>query len=611
MFYNPIQLRAKLDFLRSHRHTLEYEWARTLRLVRPSRASYAFFSSFAFNNQSPQQRQSLHQQRAIFDNHGSTASLMLASYLHSSLTNPHDTWMSLTEKIAPQLVQQMIENDPKQEDGIFNDRKVLQFLSSQVHLEWQGTNFHQEIFSFYKSLVDLGTAVLQGYFVTEKGASKMMFRSKSLFNVYFLEDHSGRPNHVFCLYNKDARQLVAMFVPENMRTKENIIEMLGERAYKSYMNWDNEVYTFVHCVLPNYEDGKSKYVEYYFLYDAQHLDNMNNRKQHWDYSNPDEHLDKKEILAEKNVFLAVNYLDYQPYIITRIRKEPDQEYGSGFSTEAFPQLVQLQEIQRSITIAAQKNMEPPLNVPTSRIGIKFSSQPNAQNPIDQLGTSTVGVTPSIPQIEMRGPMEVKRDIKFDLDRIYLIDKIQLETTRRNRTATEVQKRTGEEIKLLSPFLGSLENEFLAPLTEMTLGLLRKYKNKVIIEALNRLDTLQYGFKYTSDIAKAQTESVVQKLVEGSQYLKVFGEADKKVMKLLDWVKTGRHTLEQLNVPGHLMKSPQEFKASVEEQAAQDAKANEMANAANVKDSMEAGLKLQEAETVRQDRIQGQRNSING
>lgn len=587
MYFKPRYLRQKLDYLVTNRNVLESEWASVLRLVRPTQSQLSYFTNRLQTNRDPIMGQQYRSLKQTYDNHGATASLTLSSYLHSSLTNPHDDWMKLKMGTVYQIPDLSKKGNIDIADEIHTVQTVLQFFSDQFHLEWQGGNFHQEVFSFYKYLIDIGTSCLGVYLNTEVKDWEFSSKCCSMFNTYFMEDGFGRPNHVWMIYNWDAKKIVDFFC--RGMDEEKILETVGEKIYKSYKKWSPENFIFVHFVCPNLHEGG--FHSCYFLYE-QHSSYRD--REAWESGDIDKFWQRHDM---KDKFLKTEKLYYHPYIISRIRKDPVSYYGSGYSMEAFPQLKQLQEMQRAITIAAQKNVEPPYNTPTERLGVKFSTQPNAKNPSDMLGNQIVSVEPSIPQIDLHGLLEVKESLKRDLDRTFLIDRIIIESTKRNRTATEVQKRTGEEIKILSPFIGSLENEFLKPLVKVSLELLMQINSPVIKDAFKILKTVRYGVKYVSDIALAQVQKKTEILLEFFQSLALIAERKPEVLETADWMRVAQKIADNMDVPKDTLLSPIALQQKVTELKNQLAKQQQMDNLKNIQAGAGAAKQFEEAQSI--------------
>ena len=388
IYYSAQQLRDKLSHLIMSRTTMEEYWRQILILTKPSLNQYSKFFTQALNPMSQLQRQTLTQLNQLYDNRGATNSLTLTSYLHSSLTNPHDEWVNIKDGLMDAGFEESI---PIQELR-FGLKRALQFITDQMHAEWSGENFHQEIFPYYKSLVDIGTSCFSPAKIIKGAKPRLTFRCRSMFQTYFLEDHYGRPNHVWAVYMADARQVVNFFC-KGERDLNRIKQIVGDRVYNAFTKWTDEVFTYVHCVYPDYGSSQQqKFISCYFLYESR-----DKNKWVWDTTKTK----RRGEMSEDGFLRGPELAEFNPYIISRIRKEPDTLYGTGFGCEALPHLIQLQDIQRSLTIGAHKNVEPPMNIPSTRLKNQFSTRPNARNPMDTLGNRPVGVEPTIPPIPLQ------------------------------------------------------------------------------------------------------------------------------------------------------------------------------------------------------------------
>lgn len=588
--YEVKQLREQLSRLKQERSNLEYEWARVLLLVQPNRSlANSFYRNHTGSTPTSTTRQNEGQIKSIYDNRGATNSAILASYLHSSLTNPHERWMSLLPSDTVDLVDGLKDDTLKQ-------LRNFSYLSKQCSLEWQASNFHQVTYSFYKSLVDIGTAcVTYNTIMNSNGKSSLVFADRSMFNVLFQEDAYGFPSTIFCIYPSTAHQLAEFF---QVKDKHIFKEKFGGALYRSLVTRDTTFYPLVHAVYPSnlYSSNKS-FLSQYFMYERAGDTNVENVDMGPDMDIFDQSDEYKKALS--NTFLSSTTIDYNPYIITRIRKTPGEIYGSGFSMECFPLLVQLQQLQRSITIAAQKNTEPPLNIPSNRLKDVFSTVPNHLNSMDILNGQVLSVSPTLKEINLNYPSIVKSQISADIDKTYMIDKIQLEGVGYNRTAQEVSKRSSEEVKILSPFLGSLESEFLTPLVVLTLKHLKEVGGDKIQGILEDLSGADYNIKYVSDIARAQIKSETNDMVElMSVFEKVSQGLSPTARDQIDWDKFATRILLNYNGPFDIVEDKKTIDEKRKAQQQEAAKGNMGADAEAAKKSAEAYTTLVQGEKIR-------------
>ena len=86
-------LRQQFENLRYSRTGLDQSWDLVLRLVQPNYKLNAYFQSIG--GQQKLNEGSYSVLRSLYHNRGAVNSAILASYLHSNLTNPHADWMKI------------------------------------------------------------------------------------------------------------------------------------------------------------------------------------------------------------------------------------------------------------------------------------------------------------------------------------------------------------------------------------------------------------------------------------------------------------------------------------------------------------------------------------
>ena len=531
------ELRQQFTQLYNSRSSMDYFWNLVLRLVNPAynlqldgniiNGSRDFFSSFS--------GETFSRLNNLYHNRGSVNSSLMASYLHSNLTNPHSDWMRITAPESYHLQNRSLSDDT------LKTLQALQLISQECHNSWQSSNFHSTMFGFYKSLVDIGTSCLfRGYYKVKNGLEPY-YRNISMFNVYFMEDVYGRPAHVFVVYQWTGYQIVSYFFPNKseVELRQLLPGDLVDCAYKR----DTTLFTCIHSVYsPNMDDNSVH--SCYFLYNSNDNSSSSNQR---DFDAG---------------FLRKERLGYIPYSISRIRKNAGSQTGTGFSMEAFPLLAKLQRTQRAIWIANDKNIKPPLNAPTERLKFNYSSDPGVINPMDLISGKPVGIAPVMPELNILNIEQTKQSLLQDIDQTYMIDKILMENVRYNRTAQEVQKRTGEEIRLLSPFIGSLENEFLRPLVDFSLKLFTKRPaESMVVQALEYLNQSQYRLQYISPIAQVQVQKQIQNYLEFYGYSNALSQKEKRIDFKMDWMAFWLKMAILQNAPFDTIKTMLEYQKS--------------------------------------------------
>ena len=535
------KMRNQFEQIRNSRSGLEQLWDLVFRMVQPNYRLNQYFNKMSF--QTNLDYGSFQSLRRLYHNRGAVNSGILASYLHSNLSNPHAQWMKLN-------IPDIYFLDGMIDDETLNEIRSLQRLTHECHANWQSGNFHATMYPFYKSLVDIGTACSIRHFVVRGRKSKLVFGNRSMFNVYYLEDAFNDPSCVFCVYNWTAYQIVSFFY--HTFSDVQLSQVLPQAIYKSYQKKDVTAYGIIHAVFPQGE----KFLSSYFYWDK---------------------FKGGQMYAREDEFLYQKVIDYQPYSIVRIRKNPESPYGTGFSTEAYPLLATLQNAQKKTWVAIDKNIDPPMNTPTDKMKGNYSTQANSYNPMDTLGGKLVGIEPSIPQIPVDPLILNKQELLRDIDQTYMIDKILMEQVRYNRSATEVNKRSGEEIKILSPFIGSLEAEFLRPLVELTLVFLNKHSNsQKVREAINTVSGKSYRLQYVSPIAQAQIKREIENNLEFYGYSNAISQKDRRIDVRMNWLLFWEKLAVLTNAPFDTIKNIKEFNQGMQamEQANKQAQQNQ-------------------------------------
>lgn len=487
----------------------------------------------------------------------------------------------------------------------------LQDLTSQCHLVWKGSNLHRELYPFFKDLVDVGTACMG---VSEGADKRPNYRAMDIFSIYFEEDGYGNPNYVYARYSWDAKQMINFFV-KNFDNYDKIVEMLGEKVLMAYLKHEDTQFKFFHIVLPE-GSGKKGFREFYIFEDPMDMKGMRNTinapmgswgsTQMMEIKTPvgmnNLYLNKglnKGVISEKSI--ATN-----PYMVVRIRKQPGQLFGNGFSMEALPLILVLQQVQRMIMVGSHKNIEPPLNIPPSRrFQGNFSTNPNFNNTMDVIQGKPFGVQPAMPPVEIQSSVNVVNMLHQRLGFIFLNDLIQTGDYPLYKTATEVNKKASEEVKLLSPVIGSLETEFLKPLTEATIEhISRNSKDEDMQNLFEIIGGAEYGVQYISDIARAQSVREVNNLQELWVLKDAMSERYPEVSRVIDPVKFFLHTfiLRKGFLP--LITDPSKMKKEVDAMNKQMAEDRKMAQMTNLKDAGAGAKSFMEAEALRQGQLQG-------
>lgn len=160
------------------------------------------------------------------------------------------------------------------------------------------------------------------------------------------------------------------------------------------------------------------------------------------------------------------------------------------------------------------------------------------------------------------------------------------------TATEVQQRTEEKLRLLGPILGRQHHEFLKPLVERVYSVLNR--KGILPEPPQTLEKKRLQVQYISMIARAQKAIDAQTISRTVQSVLGLVESNPDMLDNFDTDKVLRHNARLLGVPENLMVSEEKVeevrKGRAELQQQQYEMQNQSANA-------DIALKQKQAEGI--------------
>ena len=386
----------------------------------------------------------------IFDSTPKRANQVLAAGFHGNLTNPSTKWFRL--RLQDPALNGVDEVKVWLADS---EQKILDVLNT--------SNFNQQIHQTYLDLGSTGTSVL---FEVEDPIDIVRFNAIPIIEIVIDEDHRGRVNSCYWKYKLSASQAQGKFGDQAGETVRKLME-----AGKF-----NAKVTFLHCIAPRAVFDPSSELAIDMPWESTQVE-----------------FDTGLIVAEGG------FMEF-PVFVTRFNKVSGDRYGYSPGIVMLPDMKMLQAITKTIIKAAQKIVDPPLQLPHDGFILPLKTIPAGLN-------FGIGGQPGdkIEPIETKGNIPVGRDMQNDLreqiTRGYFNDLFATLADRRNMTATEVTERITEKMLLLGPTLGRLQSEMLDPIIDRTFGIL--LRNGVLQPPPDVLVGREILFEYVSPLALAQ------------------------------------------------------------------------------------------------------------
>lgn len=386
----------------------------------------------------------------LYDSSASHYNELLASALHSMLTNPSVQWFELT-------------SGDKELDRDVKVKGYLQQVVRKIHQVLNNTNFQTEIHELYLDLGSFGTGAM---LIEEDADNVLNFSSRPIYQFYIEENFQGEVDTFFIELVLSGRQMIQKYDEENLPDK------LCKHCKKS----PDDKHTVIMIVMPNADfDSNSK------------LDSSKNKP-----------FKSVHLYEKESAILKEGGFEEFPAVFPRWMKDTMEIYGRSPSMKALPEIKMINAMMRTIIRSAQKMVDPPLMVPDDSF-MNFNTKPGGLNPY------RAGTQDRVYPLETRGNiavgMEILRDTRDRIKESFFIDQLQLREGPQ-MTATEVNVRTDEHLRLLGPILGRLHFELLQPLIVRVIGVMKR-NNQLPPDAPEELQGRTPQVFYSSQIARAQ------------------------------------------------------------------------------------------------------------
>lgn len=332
-----------------------------------------------------------------------------SSGMMSGATNPSRKWFKLAVQNYKNPAGYAVRNWCADTATLFSDI-------------FHSSNVYQNLPQAYKQM---GTFGISSICVEKDFDSVITTKVLPIGSYRIGRNYKGKVDTLYRLYSETAKNLVEKF------GEENVSDKVKTAAQNDGQN--QQLFEIVHAVEPN-----SDYVK-----DSKWAKNKKYISVYYERSN------------REDKFLSQSGFDYFPYVVFDAEINGEDVYPSNCpGMDALPDAKQLMSLTMDYGIAVKKMVSPPTQGPASLAGKMLSWNPDAFN-ATMNNTGSDGIKP-IYEVNPR-VLEIKSDINeikevirshFYNDLFAMI----LETSRRQRTATEIDELKEEKLILLSPLL---------------------------------------------------------------------------------------------------------------------------------------------------------------
>lgn len=494
----------RIQKLKGLRGTWENHWQEVTDHVLPRKNT-------VLNKKSPGEKRTWQ----LLDNVGLHSNELLAGFLHGLLTNPDLPWFELTTG-----------------DFALDSNKTvkswLQKVARDMHNILNNSNFQTEVHELYLDLGSIGTA---NTFMEKHDKDVVRFCTKFIAEYYLDEGPDGLVDQIYREWKWNAVQLVQEFG----------FKALPKKVQDAYEKDKGQEFTCVHAVYPAVmidPDVKKPYF-----------------------------ISQYGIKEEKYEISHGRYNTF-PYLVPRWSKAAGEKYGRSPGMNALPELKVLNKMNETMLIGAQKQVDPPVQMPDDGFILPLITRPGGVN-FYRPGTQDF-VRPIFNDTRLDFGYQSMEDRRKRVRDAFFVDQLKLQQGGPMMTATEVLQRTEESMRLLGPMLGRMQSEFLSPMIERLFDMMwekQLIKPEDIPEEMSGRRIL---VRYSSLIAKSQRLQEAQSTVRVLEAASPFIQMDNSLVGLFNGESAIRLLMNTYGAPQEIIKSQAEFKKIQEAQMAAQA-----------------------------------------
>lgn len=441
----------------------------------------------------------------LFDSTAPMACEFLAGALHGMLTNPASQWFGLT-------------TGERHLDDNEDVRAWLENSSERMLNVMNQSNFQTEVHELYMDQGWCGTAAM---LVEEDDDFVVNFSTKHMGGVYLDENHKGRIDTVFFVDSLDARKLVQRYGERKV----------GRNVLKALKDGSDEKFEVLHVVYPR----KSPVVK-----DDPTAKGMP--------------IGSKHILVCDEICMEESGYREMPWVTPRWTVVSGEVYGRGPGAKALPEIRMINEMDKTILDGAQRQVNPPVSVPDDGFIMPLKLKANGIN-FRRSGNPEDRIEPIFNDSRIDFGYQALEDRRKRIREAFYVDQLQLGTNGPQMTATEVNTRNDDKLRIMGPMLGRQQSEFLAPLINRVFGImLRRGLFEKPPAVLSKKGGMNLGVKYLSSIARAQKMGEGNNILRGLQTLAPIQAVNPDIMDNFDPDETTRFiALEVYGFPQRIMR----------------------------------------------------------
>lgn len=497
------------------RGTWKTHWQDCADLTNTNRADYVVQRSPGMKRQSK-----------IFDSTPAWALRQLQNGLHSYLTSPSVPWFALrTDSIQLNLNAQVRAWLDVATTVLFD------LFSSPRH------NFATMSDEMYGDDGCIGTGVMA---VLPSSKSKVLFSCRTLRECVIAESDEDKVDTLIRRWRYTAKQAVQAWG----------MAPVGDKVRKAFIDKPDTHFHFLHRARPRVNRDSAR---------------SDRKHKAWE---------SLWVGEEDGNIIDEGGYDEFPFMVPRFSKVTGEVYGRGATMQNLPDIKMLNEMVKTVLKAAQKIVDPPLQMPDDGFLMPIKTVPGGINYYRAGGRPTDRIEP----IQTGGNVEIGRELVNDLRQAIMrghyadwfimpADMQDPASSGKGVTATYTVTKRDEMLRQASPLLARMNCEFTDPLITRCFNMLWRQSKAMRFGPGSpfppppaALAGAQLRAEYVSPIAIAQKTSSLDSVQRVIQTAVGLLQIDPSVGDVIDSEAILRLSGDDLNAPSVIFKTTEQIAA---------------------------------------------------
>ena len=455
--------------------------------------------------------------RQTYDDTAKHAAQKLASLYSSELTNTATDWFGL------RILDKEIKDIPEVKSWLKDSTKImLDILSSPKN------KFPDAMSELYLDYVVYGTGCL---FITNN-KNKLSFRTFHLSQIFILENFEGVVDTVFRKFKITLRQAIQEYGLESLSAKA--------RDLAKKEQWDQEL-DFLHVAMPRKD----------FVKGSKKPSNLPIASYYVD-------LTHKHMVRESG-------FHEMPYVVPRFSKISGEVYGTGPAWTSLSTIRRLDVMAKDVLIGTSKQGNPTYIANDESVMLPLNIVPGGVVYGEFLDGGRPPITTIPTGADFRAAMQLMDESRQQINEAFFVDQLTLPKLDR-ATATEVQTRKSDRLRLLGPQLARFQAEGLGPIIDRVFNII--LRAGVLPEAPQILEGRNVEVEYLGPLVKLQrageNDAIVRAFSKIAPLVQIFPD----ITDLFKGIETAEVIAENEGYPQKGMNSPLEIDQIRQDRAAQ-------------------------------------------